>query len=123
MFISNIITKAVIEYILPDNGEEIVGSLLLQPRSLLIFKGDAYLKYKHRILSKQVDIIDEYILNKEECNVKDGDEINRGPKRLSFTIRSVKNLAKDADFLATDIEKDEYKNREKMFYRSIAEHA
>lgn len=113
---------AVIEYILPQT-EEIIGSLLLQPRSLLIFKGDAYLKYKHRIVSKSVDIIDRLIVNKEICNVCEGDKVARGPIRMSLTIRSVKNAVDEFDFLVTEAEREEYEHRERTFYRSVAENA
>ncbi len=97
-----------------------VGSLVLQPRSLLVFTGEAYEGHLHEIKAVGEEVVgmveedaagegeeeeaagdDEGrgvkqlkegapVINLEAAGVKVGDVIRRAPKRVSLTFRRVK---------------------------------
>ena len=118
IFLFNIFFSAVIEYI--DESKNVIASLLLEPRSLLVFKDDAYNCYKHQIQSKTEDNIDELILNKHLISYPTGSIVPRGNLRYSLTLRTVVKVLED-EILATTLEKEEYLRKESFFYRSITE--
>ncbi|KAL0488341.1 alpha-ketoglutarate-dependent dioxygenase alkB [Acrasis kona] len=61
-------------------------SVLMKPKSLLIFTDDAYNKYYHGIKDSDFDVVDESCINMNALAV--GDTIKRNNKRVSLTIRS-----------------------------------
>ncbi|RWS16246.1 alpha-ketoglutarate-dependent dioxygenase alkB 6-like protein [Dinothrombium tinctorium] len=64
-----------------------VFSLLLQPRSLLILKNDAYKDYMHGIEEVAEDVINDQMVNLHLVSgAKSGDKLIRGT-RVSLTIR------------------------------------
>ena len=69
------------------------GSLLLEPRSLLILQDDAYHKFLHGIDMKETDVIDESFYNLKLTNSSIGDCLKR-EKRISLTIRNVPKILK-----------------------------
>lgn len=73
--------------------ERYVGSMLLERRSLILVTNEAYAHYLHGIDERPVDYITEKVFNREICNRKIGDEVNRG-LRISITIRNVPNVKK-----------------------------
>lgn len=66
------------------------GSLLLEPRSLLLLQNTLYTHYLHCIEELTEDILDDSIVNLNLCSNKNakGSIISRGT-RVSFTIRHV----------------------------------
>lgn len=65
-----------------------IGSLLLQPRSLLITSGALYTDYLHGIEPRTEDVVDETIQNLDACSTELGTVLQRGT-RVSLTIRVV----------------------------------
>lgn len=65
-----------------------IGSLLLQPRSLLITSGALYTDYLHGIEPRTEDVVDETIKNLGTCSAELGTVLQRGT-RVSLTIRVV----------------------------------
>ncbi|CAN8000644.1 unnamed protein product [Ixodes hexagonus] len=65
-----------------------VGSLLLQPRSLLVTQGAMYTDHLHGIEARTKDAIDDGIVNISACGVEQGAMLERGT-RVSLTIRVV----------------------------------
>jgi hypothetical protein len=101
---------------------ELVGSVYLQQRSLLVFEEDAYYKYKHRILCTTEDVINEYCLNRDQLGFDIGISVPRDPVRLSLTMRRVlKTKSADSNVAATDNDAQEMLRQEKFFYKSITE--
>lgn len=70
-----------------------VGSLLLEPRSLLILQEDMYTSYLHGISQVTEDLVTENIFNLDRCSVKSGDSLVRNT-RISLTIRHVPKVMK-----------------------------
>ncbi|XP_029830053.3 alpha-ketoglutarate-dependent dioxygenase alkB homolog 6 isoform X2 [Ixodes scapularis] len=65
-----------------------VGSLLLQPRSLLVTRGAMYTDHLHGIEARTKDAIDDGIVNLSASGVARGAILERGT-RVSLTIRVV----------------------------------
>lgn len=65
-----------------------VGSLLLQPRSLLVTQGVMYTDHLHGIEARTKDAIDDGVVNTSACSVAYGSILERGT-RVSLTIRVV----------------------------------
>ncbi|EEC02011.1 calcium-dependent cysteine protease, putative [Ixodes scapularis] len=65
-----------------------VGSLLLQPRSLLVTRGAMYTDHLHGIEARTKDAIDDGVVNLSACGVVRGAILERGT-RVSLTIRVV----------------------------------
>lgn len=61
--------------------------MLLQPRSLILIKDDAYTKKLHGIEERKSDVIDDKVFNKPPA-IQSGMELERGT-RISLTIRNV----------------------------------
>lgn len=70
-----------------------VGSLLLEPRSLLILQEDMYTSYLHGISPVKQDTVSRDMFNYEQCTAKLGDVLTRGT-RISLTIRHVPKVLK-----------------------------
>jgi len=112
-------STAVIHFTPPEVGEagrEAVASIFLEPRSLLVFEGDAYLKFKHGIADIEFDEITEGIVNLSSIqNYKLGSIIPRSI-RTSLTMRHVSLIAKQSDDYLTDEEMKE-KLRRHIWWR------
>lgn len=77
---------------LSKHSRERVESVLLQPRSLFIFRDDAYRTYLHTIAERTTDFIDEKVVNIHSVpNVQVGSTIQR-TRRVSLTIRIVRKV-------------------------------
>ena len=69
-------------------------SIILQPRSLVVFKEDMYNCYLHGIKETKTDTITEKIINPEKnCCYRIGDVLER-KTRISLTIRHVPKVLK-----------------------------
>uniref|UniRef100_A0AC34PVE8 Fe2OG dioxygenase domain-containing protein n=1 Tax=Panagrolaimus sp. JU765 TaxID=591449 RepID=A0AC34PVE8_9BILA len=67
--------------------ERYVGSMLIQPRSLILIKDEAYHCKLHGIEERKTDVITDKIFNKP-AKLSVGSEMERGT-RVSLTIRNV----------------------------------
>lgn len=56
---------------------EVIGSVLLQPRSLLVFREQAYTHVKHRMVARESDVITSNIANAALAQVAVGDVFER----------------------------------------------
>lgn len=72
-----------------------VTKLLIEQRSLVILKDEMYHQFLHSISEINSDIIDDKILNLNECEqkYKFGDKLER-TTRISLTIRHVPKTSK-----------------------------
>ncbi|XP_064078884.1 alpha-ketoglutarate-dependent dioxygenase alkB homolog 6-like isoform X2 [Macrobrachium nipponense] len=70
-----------------------IGSLLLEPRSLLILQEDMYTSYLHGISQVAEDVLSGDIFNIELCSSNIGDVLVRDT-RISLTIRHVPKVVK-----------------------------
>jgi len=61
-------------------------SLLLEPGSLVIFSGDAFIHHRHGISATEEDEIGPHVRNAKELGLSSGDELRRS-RRVSLTIR------------------------------------
>eukprot|EP00928_Gymnodinium_smaydae_P040571 TRINITY_DN27501_c0_g1_i1.p1 TRINITY_DN27501_c0_g1~~TRINITY_DN27501_c0_g1_i1.p1 ORF type:complete len:398 (+),score=26.92 TRINITY_DN27501_c0_g1_i1:85-1278(+) len=67
-------------------GAKPAMSLVLEPGSLLVFSGDAFVHHRHGIEATEFDEISENVRNARELGLSVGDRLERG-KRISLTIR------------------------------------
>ena len=65
-----------------------VHSVVMQPRSLLVFSGSVYSELLHGVEASSIDVIDHTTINKssEEEGMRMGDVVHRKP-RVSLTMR------------------------------------
>jgi alkylated DNA repair protein alkB family protein 6 len=103
------------------------ATVLLQPRSLFAFSGEAYTDFLHGISSSSqgqpaADHIDCRCLNVEQAvpQVAFGDVVQRGP-RLSLTIRAVRNVAVPAGEYITEAQSAEVQRRRAWWARAVSE--
>lgn len=85
--------KSAQEYETENNNETV--QILVERRSLLMIKDDAYHKYMHSIAERTEDLISDTISNIEMCEI--GNEKNhvlKRDKRVSLTIRHVPKTSK-----------------------------
>lgn len=76
-----------------DESEKV--SILLEPRSLIVIRDDAYTSYLHGIEEIASDCLDVKVCNLIQCKGrKVGDVLERG-RRISCTIRYVSNMRLD----------------------------
>jgi hypothetical protein len=73
--------------------------VLLRPRSLVIFDGDAYERYHHEIATVAADEISDAVANCARAGVRVGDTVPRTGTRVSFTVRYVPSIS-DVDAAA-----------------------
>lgn len=67
------------------------ASLVVRPRSLLVFEGDAYSRLLHSISDERQWPVDELVVNAAAANVAVGSTLQRDDvRRVSLTIRVVK---------------------------------
>ncbi len=73
-----------------------VASLLLMPRSLLVFADDAYTDCLHGILEVEEEEVDESVCNVAQCGLEEGTlHVGRGGERVSLTARRVLKVMKN----------------------------
>ena len=108
--------SSVLEY--PENF-----SVMLPPRSLLVFNDICYEKYVHAIDAVESDIIDDTCVNANLCDVTIGQIVPRCRKRYSLTFRIVKTVAYIIDeFGPCTTELREEINRRKVWWsKAISE--
>jgi len=70
---------------LPPNTKPAL-SILLEPGSLLVFSGDAFVYHRHGIQSVEEDEITAQVKNAKDIGLSVGDSLRRG-RRTSLTIR------------------------------------
>ncbi|KAL9652035.1 hypothetical protein ABK040_000376 [Willaertia magna] len=97
---------------------DIVASVFLEPRSLLVFCKDSYVNYYHAIRDLEFDnILDDKVLNRDSIVIENKENIPRGDIRLSLTIRCVKNINENRSY--TENEKEEIERRKKWWENAI----
>lgn len=64
-------------------------SVLLLPRSLLVFADEAYTGCLHSIDFTDTEVIDASVANAAACGFQAGDRLPRGGERISLTVRRV----------------------------------
>jgi len=102
-------------------SREVVMSLFLQPRSLLIFTDEAYTEFLHGIEESNCDVLDEKVVNRQQLGYQLGMEVPRD-KRISFTIRIVlKVLDPDSEILHTDSALEDMRDKQGFWFRAINE--
>ena len=69
-------------------------SLILQPRSLLVFKDLLYTDYLHGIAFREADEVHSKVLNGESSGFEPGSVVER-KLRISLTIRVVNKVLKN----------------------------
>merc|ERR1712194_31233 len=67
-------------------GLEPMVSVLLEPGSLLILSGDAFIQHRHGIRAVEEDVIGPQVSNAKDLGLSNGDTLKRG-RRVSLTIR------------------------------------
>lgn len=77
----------------PSEGKRL-GSVYLQPRSLVIFRESAYTEYLHGIRETFFDDIDEKVANSDAAGFSKGIKVPRSDSRISMTIRVVLRTVK-----------------------------
>lgn len=86
-------SHTVLEFTKKDS--DVCFKILLEPRSLLILKDELYIDYLHAISEIKCDIINNEIVNLENCCKKyQTDEVLARDTRISVTIRNVPKVAK-----------------------------
>lgn len=70
---------------LPPNTQPAL-SLMLEPGSLLVFGGDAFIHHRHGIAAETEDEIGPQVKNAKDIGLSIGDRLRRG-RRVSLTIR------------------------------------
>jgi hypothetical protein len=98
--------------------EEVIASVFLRPRSLLVFHGDAYTNARHCIAHCETDTVERHCCNGAAAGVVEGESVRRGERRLSLTIRKVKHTVEP---IFTAEAEDERQRRAHFWYNSITE--
>lgn len=70
-------------------------SLVLQPRSLLVFADVAYTHFLHGIEETLTDQLDDNVINLKATGLEEGGTLQRDKVRLSLTVRRVLNTFKN----------------------------
>ena len=95
-------------------------SLVLMPRSLLIFSDAAYRDWTHHIETHAVDVVDgASCVNAELAGMVPGQRLERGARRMSLTIRTVALPKVEEDF--TEEGREEARRRQEWFANSVNE--
>eukprot|EP00887_Chlorella_sp_A99_P000057 scaffold16.g57.t1 len=68
---------------------DLEASVICPPRSLLIFKNDAYTSCLHGVMEVAEEPIDASVVNAEACGLARGARLARGGERVSLTVRRV----------------------------------
>lgn len=110
-----------------ENLGPAVATVLLQPRSLFTFAGDAYTDYLHGIATPEVaraqgsQYLDNRCRNLEETapKVALGDEVLPGT-RMSLTIRAVRKVAIPPGEFLTTAQREEAQRRRDWWARAVS---
>ncbi|CAG9460962.1 unnamed protein product [Pedinophyceae sp. YPF-701] len=78
----------------PSTTDLPVMSVFLRPRSVIVFKGDAYTRHMHGIDAAESETVDATVANCAQAQVQLGDKVPRGGTRLSLTVRRVNRIIK-----------------------------
>lgn len=70
----------------------VVASVLLESRSLLVFRDSAYTRYLHGIDEAESEVLDVTVCNLEVCGVQQGHVVARDRERVSLTVRRVERV-------------------------------
>ena len=98
-------------------------SILLKPRSLVVFASDAYNHYTHEVKDSASELVHELVLNGAP---EFGSQILRGDRRISLTLRHAKERAvRDLDdplknYLSEE-DRKEIERRKSIWFNSISE--
>jgi len=106
----------------PDKSssrDEVTG-VFLEPRSLLVFEGEAYWNWWHEICSRDHDIIDESLANIHllPAHYQIGSKIVR-KTRISLTLREVSNIQDPDRKFVTSTAEEEYMRKSRQFKNSV----
>jgi alkylated DNA repair protein alkB family protein 6 len=71
-----------------------LASVVLPPRSLLVFQDEAYTGCLHGIEAVETEAIDGSVANAQQCGLVPGDALPRGGERVSLTVRRVLKVHK-----------------------------
>jgi alkylated DNA repair protein alkB family protein 6 len=82
-----------------DGRDTPVAELLLRPRSLVVFSGEAYSSLLHSISEAPREAIGRWApcLNAAQAGATEGEELERRGVRLSLTFRHVRPAAEDQE--------------------------
>ena len=69
--------------------------ILLEARSLVVIRDDAYTSYLHGIDEIKSDLLDEKICNLSQCKGRKVEDVLQRDRRISCTIRYVSNMRLD----------------------------
>jgi alkylated DNA repair protein alkB family protein 6 len=120
VFIISLMGSSMIEFL--NDDQQIVAQVYLQPRSLLVFELETYTNFKHVIYSRHTDVIGDKVINCDLSNVNYGESLIRSEKRVSLTIRAVKDVSeKDYSLPQTPEDENELARRKAFFYSSVNE--
>lgn len=73
----------------PGPGRSPTASVLLRPRSLVVFSDDLYTRHWHEIDGRAADVVGPPVLNARAARAADGDRVARDGTRISLTCRHV----------------------------------
>lgn len=65
---------------------EVVANVLLQPRSLLVFRDQAYTHVKHRMVARESDVVTDNTVNAALAQVKERDVFERSRRVRIHTL-------------------------------------
>lgn len=92
------------------------------PRSLLVFSEEAYTDYFHGISESASNTLGPQTINLEALSSLGlGGEVERGERRLSFTVRRVKGVKDPDDRLMTQDAMEEERRKERWWLSSRGE--
>ena len=78
-----------------DDGDRLSPmTVVLRPRSLLVFEDEAYTACLHGIADVLEDVVDERCVNCDAAGVQPGETLARTATRYSLTIRNVPKVLK-----------------------------
>ena len=87
-----------------SNAPSPAASVVCMPRSLLVFSDEAYTDYFHGISESASNTLGPQTINLEALSsLGSGEEVERGERRLSFTVRRVKGVKDPDDRLMTQV--------------------
>jgi len=99
-----------------------VASVVLQARSMFVFRGALYEYYYHGIEDADTECVPVNVGNMVLSGVEGG-SISRPPVRVSLTLRRVSHVRKQADDHLLPVEQDELRRRWSWWQRAISEQA
>ena len=99
-------------------------NVFLPANSLVVFNGKAYEHYNHEIAPRTIDIVNNQCINKDVCQLNEGDALPRSTQRFSLTFRRVANVVKviDDEFgICSKDDRDEINRRYGWWKTSITD--